>query len=154
MQRRHFLSALLGTAFVGSAQAQNKKKRKSTKTTPSAALHNPANSVATPEKSIIDQPVKGGVTDNLPPLKALGEPEKWHNFEVTYRFALPENDESEDIFAPLACDFLPLYQRQKRLRWQGQVACELLKLPQNRADILKINTPAQEFFFANGARQC
>lgn len=146
MQRRHFLSALLGTAFVGSAQAQNRKRRQSTKKTPSAALHNPANSVATPEKSIIDQPVKGGVTDNLPPLKALGEPEKWRNFEVTYRFALPENDESEDIFAPLTCDFLPLYQRQKRLRWQGQVACELLKLPQNRADILKINTPAQEFF--------
>ena len=147
MQRRHFLSALLGAAFVASAEAQtSRKKKQQAKKTPAAALHNPANAVATPEKSIIDQPVKGGVTDNLPPLKAPGEPEKWRNFEVVYRFALPENEESEDIFAPLPCDFLPLYQRQKRLRWQGQVACELLKLPQNRADILKINTPAQEFF--------
>lgn len=146
MHRRHFLSALLGAAWAGTAAAQTQRKKRARKQKTSSTLHNPANTVATPEKSIIDQPVQGGVTDNLPPLKAPGEPEKWRNFEVIYRFALPENEESEDIFAPLTCDFLPLYQRQKRLRWQGQVACELLKLPQNRADILKINTPAQEFF--------
>ena len=146
MQRRHFLSALLGTLVAGSAAAQTRKKKKSAAPKAPPATLNPANAVATPENSIIDQPVKGATTDNLPPLKALDEPEKWRNFEVVFQFELPEDTDELDIYVPLPCDFLPLYQRQKRLFWQGQAAVELLKFPQNRADLLKINTPSRGFF--------
>lgn len=159
MQRRRFLlsslAALVALPAYAAPKKQNKKNKKTTSKTKTPANQNKkknkakmANApktfnVATPEKSIIDQEIKGATTDHLPPLKAPNPPDSFRTFECAYLFEMPEESGKVEVFCPLPQNIVR-YQMPQQLEWMGQVQA---KITQNvQGQFLQLSAPPSGFF--------